>query len=50
MRIGHCLPIVLLVLFSVGCATIIHTPKDYELTAIIADIVGLVEKRAERVA
>ena len=31
MRIGHCLPIALLVLFSVGCATINHTPKDYDL-------------------
>ena len=28
----------------------IYTPKDYELTAIVADIVELVEKRAERVA
>jgi (2R)-ethylmalonyl-CoA mutase len=30
---------------SAGVAAI-YTPKDYELTAIIADIVGLVEKRA----
>jgi len=31
MRIRHCLLILLLLLFSAGCATITHTPKDYEL-------------------
>jgi hypothetical protein len=30
MRIGLCLPGVLFLLFSAGCATITHTPKDYE--------------------
>ena len=28
----------------------VYTPKDYELTAIIADIVALMEKRVEKVA
>ena len=28
----------------------VYTPKDFDLTAIVADIVALVEKRAERVA
>jgi hypothetical protein len=31
MRIGLCLPVVLFLLCSVGCVTINHTPKDYEL-------------------
>jgi hypothetical protein len=31
MRIGHCLPTVLVLLFNAGCGTIVHTPKDYEL-------------------
>ena len=36
-------------LMAAGVAAV-YTPKDYELTAIIADIVALVEKRAEKVA
>jgi len=31
MRIGHSLPLVLVLLFSAGCVTIAHTPKDYGL-------------------
>ncbi len=31
MRIGHCLPVVLILLFNAGCGTIVHTPKDYKL-------------------
>ena len=30
MRIGHCLPTVLVLLFNTGCGTIVHTPKDHE--------------------
>ena len=33
-----------------GGVAAVYTPKDYDLTAIIADIVALAEKRAEKVA
>jgi hypothetical protein len=33
MRVGHCLPTVLVLFFNAGCGlgTIVHTPKDYKL-------------------
>ena len=34
MRIGHVIPMVLLANFSAGCATVAHTPKDYELDEV----------------